>query len=164
MKFYFTVFFQFFHCFEHFPFADELNVRIVKLVDIDIVCLEPLEAFFDSKGNIFSGKVRACTDIIKISSDLGGDDKVFSFSFKGFADELFTVTVTVHIGRVEEVAAEFNSLVDSLQGIFVIGGAVAVSVPVSADGPCAETDFRDFQPCFSKPSVFHHISLEVNNA
>jgi len=50
--------------------------------------------------------------MVKVSTNLGGDNRVVPIALQPFAQQLFAVTVPIDVGCIKEVAAYVNGRLD----------------------------------------------------
>src|SRR5258708_6525794 len=77
----------------------------------------------------------------KIVANLGGDDNFVALRWKSPGDQLFTQTIAVGIGGIEQSDSEIKGLVHE-------GNCLAfreIAPPAGRDGPEAEADLADLE-------------------
>src|SRR5262245_31740971 len=72
--------------------------------------------------------------------------------------------MSVNVRRIKKIASEIDCRRDGAQGFFVIGGAVAVSKLISANGPGPESDFGNGEARRSQLSVFQWSGVAAGGA
>ena len=123
--------------------------RAVKLHQVETLDCEIAEAVFDETGEV--GFVIAIRGVGgEPATGFGGDDDFFAAVAFELRDEAFAVAHAVDVGGVDEVDAAVDGLIQGGERFTVIDGA-----PGAADGPGAETDFRDVVTGSSKRTIFH---------
>src|SRR6266699_2233492 len=84
--------------------------------------------------------------------ELGRDDRLVAPAFQRAAEELLVVAPAVHVGRVEEVDAFVERVVNEADRLFVI--RVAVDARHRHE---AEADGGDFERAASNLALFHGL-------
>ena len=111
------------------------RIRLVKLVEIDIVGIQAPEAVFDGSSHVVG--VCASALVVELPSELGRyDDFAAQFS-QTAANEYFTIRAAIGIRGVEEIDARVERGVDDV--------ARARLVEAAAEIVAAETDNGDFE-------------------
>src|SRR3989442_6651759 len=86
---------------------------------------------------------RVTVPVVEIAAHLRGEEDALADPRERLAQELFRVSVPVHVRRIEEIASQLVGAVHGAQRLGVVGGTVGVAEPVAADGPGPEPDGAD---------------------
>ena len=128
----------------------EVRVRVVELVQIDVVGLEVPEALLDLLHDAVAGRLALQLGEVV----LGGDDRVAAPALERLADVDLALAQAVGDRRVDEVDADVQALVDDPRALRGVGDALGVPEVV---GP--EADDRDVEAGVAELAVFHRGSL-----
>src|SRR5579859_506087 len=94
-------------------------------------------------------------------ADLRGDVITVTIAnlFERASEDFLAVAPTVHVGRVEEIDAQFDGALDCGDGFLVSDARPAVGSAVEHDRPAelpaAQPHLADVPSCFSKCTVNH---------
>src|SRR5204863_130610 len=123
---------------------DRLSVRIVKLVKLDYVLLQPLEAAFTGSRDVLAGPVLGRDAAPGNVATLAGDVSAAPILGKRLAQHLLAPAIAVHISGIKEVDAQFERATHGGDGILLRRLAPPPLHPsgfaCAADRPSAKTD------------------------
>src|SRR6266566_3788237 len=102
--------------------------------------------------------------MVEVTSCFCGEDNIFPVLFQGVTQDLFAVSVSIDVSRIEEVASKLKGSLNRSERDFVVCGSVAVPVIVSSYCPGSKPHLADFESCFSQRPVFHNGTLSKLNA
>src|SRR5208282_3180429 len=123
----------------HFPFMDKLGhgtdrfldgrfgINAVLIIKIDDINAEPLEAGFATGADVLGLAAHAAhvrVGAVAHDAVLGGQKDFLAAVANGLADEDFIVAVTINVGGIQEVHAEFDGAMNGGNGFDVIPGAI----------------------------------------
>src|SRR5947209_15144716 len=92
---------------------------------------------------------------IESATRLRGNDQLFAACLAYLCNELFRVSITIDICRINEVDAEINSFMQSLYRCAVISRPPCIT----ANAPCSKTDLRYLPAGAPQCTIFHVLSL-----
>ena len=125
----------------------------MQLQQIDRVRIQVLQAALNPRRKILAA-VAFRYLLGQAASSLGGDVKLLLPFPAQFCHQPFAVAVAVNVCRVEEIHATVECGVQRSKGFLVVHIA-----PGAADGPRAETDFRDLPARATEFTIFHARKL-----
>src|SRR5436309_4704837 len=102
--------------------------------------------------------------MVEVASCFCGEDNIFPVLFQGVTKDLFAVSVSIDVGRIEEVASKLKGSFNRSERDFVVCGSVAVPIIVSSYRPGPKSHLADFESCFSQGPVFHNETLSKHYA
>src|SRR5205823_1003780 len=101
--------------------------------------------------------------MVEVPSCFCGEDNIFPVLFQGVTQDLFAVSVSIDVSRIEEVASKLKGSFNRSERDFVVCGSVAVPVIVSSYSPRPKSHLTDFETCLSKGPVFGAWAIGGNN-
>ena len=141
-----TLVFQFLEGFENLVLFDGLNARVVQLVEVNVVGLQPSQGLL--AGEAYELRLELLRPllvadarrglVVDVIAELGGDDHLVPAMAHELGEDFLAVTVAVGVGGVEEVDAQLERLFEQLAAR-LLGDAAP---PVGGYGPNAEADLR----------------------
>src|SRR5947209_16312444 len=102
--------------------------------------------------------------MVEVASCFCGEDNIFPVLFQSVTQDLFAVSVSIDISRIEEVASKLKGSFNRSERDFVVCGSVAVPIIVSSYRPGPKSYFADFEICLSQGPVFHDRTLSKHYA
>src|SRR3990167_7899507 len=133
---------------------NDLNRRVVKLVEIDIIGLQALEAFIYHQTDVGGRKVPAAA--LRANHDvpaLCGEDDFAAPSFQRLAQQRLRIARSVGIRGVDEVHPEIERGIDGSHRILI---ARRPEVPRMHHGPQSDRAYAQTRP--PKNPVLHRLS------
>src|SRR5437762_12703010 len=97
--------------------------------------------------------------MVEVPSCFCGEDNIFPVLFQGVTQDLFAVSVSIDVSRIEEVASKLKGSFNRRERDFVVCASVAVPVIVSSYSPSPKSHLLDFETCLSKGPVFQYGPL-----
>ena len=91
------------------------------VVDIDIICVQTLQAGFNGGQDIAaaqSGVIGVGTHLVE---HLGGENNLVTSALQPFSDNLFAFALVVHVGGVKKVYSLLVSVIHDLEAVGFIG-------------------------------------------
>ena len=127
---------------------DGADARVVELVQVDVVGLQPDEALLTSVADEFGRVVLRALRVslpggvrVEVVAELGGDHDVVALLPQRLGQDSLSVPDAVGVSRVEEVDAEVVSLLQEVDALVL----VYLPPPVGAHSPEAEAYLRDLE-------------------
>ena len=82
--------------------------------------------------------------MIKVAAAFGGDNHLRTATFKRLSKKFFAVSMAVDIRRIKKRTSEIEGGGNGAERFVILCRTVAIAKLITANGPGAETDFRDF--------------------
>src|SRR5438445_13841711 len=97
--------------------------------------------------------------MVEVPSCFCGEDNIFPVLFQGVTQDLFAVSVSIEVSRIEEVASKLKGSFNRSERDFVVCGCVAVAVIVSSSCSIRKFILADFETCLCEGAVSHNGTL-----
>jgi hypothetical protein len=124
-----------------------VGVELVDVVEVDVVGLQPAQAGLDGAPHVDAGQAALVASVTGRVGDLGGQHPALAGVFERAADHLLGLAVGVDVGRVDEVDAGLERVIDDAPRLRLIGRA--------AEHHGAEAELGDLHAAVTEHAVLH---------
>src|SRR5205823_10946112 len=97
--------------------------------------------------------------MVEVAPPFGRQDNIVPVPLQSVAENLFAMSMSIDISRIEEVASKLKGSFNRSERDFVVCGSVAVPIIVSSYRPRPKSHLTDFETCLSKGPEFHSGAL-----
>src|SRR5438034_11184039 len=97
--------------------------------------------------------------MVEVAPPFGRQDNIVPVPLQSVAENLFAMSMSIDISRIEEVASKLKGSFNRSERDFVVCGSVAVPIIVSSYRSGPKSHLAAFESCFSQGPVFHNETL-----
>src|SRR5438094_9013821 len=93
--------------------------------------------------------------MVEVAPPFGRQDNIVPVPLQSVAENLFAMSMSIDISRIEEVASKLKGSLNRSERDFVVCGSVAVPIIVSSYRQGPKSSFADFDIRLSQATVCH---------